>query len=369
MEVVFLRVYSTEKAVAALFAVTCLIYITSYFDVFFSGIRYVKYFLPILIIPFYLHYSRMYQGLYFYNTPEVRPYLFLLLYGVGLLILSGGEFKDLYFYFVTFSFFAFIPNLLSAAVVDRVFFVLSFLFIIASLKYGSGGISLIDSKGLYEGTESFLFGLYVLWFMYRGRKSLALFALILVVVSFKRVVLLAVFASMCLYYIFIVLSSRNMVTVFLKRALYFLPFLLLVVSVGFSSGYFSDLVSENFDYSIDHLTMGRFVMASHVYDVLSDGKLVFFGSGPGSVYAHVDNITQGRDVNLHNDYLKLYLEFGFFGFLVFFSFLYRDVIRDSSHFSVFWLYLCILFFTDNVLVYPQVIFFYFAMVRILKNEK
>ena len=365
----FLRVYNSEQAVRALFFVTCFIYVISYFDVFLSGVRYVKYLLPALIIPFYFYFSRMYKGLYFCDSSEVRPYLFLFLYGMTLFLVLGGEFKDLYFYFVTFSFFAFIPGVLSAAVIDRVFYVLSFLFVVASLKYGSGGMSLEDSKGLYEGTESFLFGLYVLWFMYRGKKYLMLLSLLLVVVSFKRVVLLAIFLAMFVYVFLSFYSVRSLAVVFLKRLLYFLPFLFLVASIGFASGYFSAFVNEHFDYSIDHLTMGRFVMASYVYDVMSNGHLVFFGSGPGSVYANVDSITQGRDVNLHNDYLKLYLEYGVLGFFVFFSLLYRGVMNNSSHFSVFWLYLCVLFFTDNVLVYPQVLFFYFAMIRILSYEK
>lgn len=91
----------------------------------------------------------------------------------------------------------------------------------------------------------------------------------------------------------------------------------------------------------------------------------FIGQGWGFVskYLHLHNEQLfGNNIGgLHNDILKIYIELGFIGFIVYFSFfiiyipiyLYKKFGKNVSlYFYLCQLYLAIIYFTDNATIYP-----------------
>lgn len=214
-----------------------------------------------------------------------------------------------------------------------------------------------------EGGYTFLFGIFAVYFWLTGSKTLAVLNLILLVLSMKRIVAIAVLIP-----ILIAVMPAAI------RRLALNPYVLiganityLVLSFSISAGYFDAIIKEYFAINIGHFTQGRTTLLQSLIPYVEQNfwMTAILGNGPG---AAVNQVTEsfGSYHLLHNDNLKLFFEYGFIIFFTFFALLY---FHKSEKVKMMSLCLNIFFLTDNVLIYSHVLFFYFLCIHNLSRSK
>ncbi|WP_420591963.1 O-antigen ligase family protein [Bacterioplanoides sp.] len=344
------------------YVVVFILFIFSYLEQFISGARYIKYLVPVFVLFFYVLDVVRTRELYFVRSRPAYPFVFLVFYGLFLSIFYGeSDLRDLYFLLTAFAPLLFLGTV-PLLYIDIAAKVLAVLYLIEFSMFGSvGEISFIDSKSSYEGTISFLFGFFVLWYSVRRKWIFSLLFFVLLLLSLKRIALIGVVLGGG--YLLMFRAGRDLR--YIEKVIYIIPIFALVFSLAFSLGLISYVLEDYFGVSIGYLTMGRSFISAYVYEAIAGNGMVWFGYGPGVVYEYVSEATDAITINLHNDYLKIFLEYGVFGFLVFFALFARAVQGVGV---VFYIYLSCLFLTDNCLIYPQVLFFILAAIDAEGND-
>lgn len=217
---------------------------------------------------------------------------------------------------------------------------------------GSVEFDAMHSKSTFESSTSFVFGVLAVWAALERRPARALFALLLCILTLKRIVVLgaviAIVASML---------PRRLVGLLLRP----LPMILLNaaylwVVVQYTQGHFDQLIFQWTGQSGNQFGMGRQWAYQYPVQQLLHHPIesVFYGVGPGGIY---DLMKGGWNflakVNLHNDSLKILVEYGGIVWLAFFTALYgfKDV-----RLRLVMLFYNVLLLTDNSLIYTYVIF-------------
>lgn len=242
--------------------------------------------------------------------------------------------------------------------VDRVFFWTVIAFLLANLPR----ITQIFFIGGLEDNFSFVFGMFVIYFVLKKDYSRAAIAFLLVLISLKRIALLGVCIS----------SIMLFIPHFFRRYLlssYFLVGLNVIglfISCMFVLGSFDQLIWHYFDVHPAALSSGRYEIQKLAAQTLaSDWQgFIYTGVGPSGALAF-SAASFGQEVLMHNDVIKLCLEFGLLYFLLFFFLLYHKL---NDHQKIFAIYLNITFYTDNTLIYAGVLFFYFSLSYTLNSK-
>ena len=102
--------------------------------------------------------------------------------------------------------------------------------------------------------------------------------------------------------------------------------------------------------------MGRFLFYRDLFeDMQVNPATILYGNGSGSAYSIVSQDYYGttEKINLHSDTLKIFYDLGFIFFLVFF---YKIAAQRNFYSSILIIYMSILFATDNILIYPEIMF-------------
>lgn len=232
---------------------------------------------------------------------------------------------------------------------------------------GGGAVEFdpLKSRSSFESPMSWIFGLLAVWAALErrwGRTALSLLACIL---TLKRIVIVGAIAAILVW-----LLPRRIVRWLLSplpmlaaNALY------LVLVVAYTQGHFDALIYEFTGQSGNQLGMGRqAAYARPVAELLAHPvEFLFYGTGPGGVYELLKGgWTFLPKANLHNDSLKILIEYGGIVWIAFFSALYlhRDV-----RVRVMMLFYNFVLLTDNSLIYTYVIFALgLALWRILDPE-
>jgi hypothetical protein len=224
--------------------------------------------------------------------------------------------------------------------------------------YGGGGggggfeFDAAHSRSSFESPTSFVFGLLAVWAALEERWRHVLLALLLCVLTLMRIVVLGALTA-----IILTLLPRRLIDLLLRPIPMILAnalFLLIVIS--YTQGHLDRLIFEWTGQSANQFGMGRqAAYAFPVRQLLADPIVsVWHGVGPGGVY----ELMKGgwaflAKTNLHNDSLKILVEYGGIIWAVFFTALYWN--RDLRV-RVFMLFLNIVLLTDNSLIYSYVIF-------------
>lgn len=188
------------------------------------------------------------------------------------------------------------------------------------------------------------------FFYYWMRKKDFLFVLIdisLVLMSGKRIALLACFVGF-LYFILRRWLEKSWFPYFMVG----LNLFYLFVSFLLAYDYFDNLVFQWFDMSINQFTMGRFELYKIVFErikIFDDYKWLY-GIGLGNVEQY---IKIGHTSILHNDILRVFCEFGIVVFILFFYLIYKVQYTYQWGYILIW---NILLMTDNTLIYVPVVF-------------
>lgn len=244
------------------------------------------------------------------------------------------------------------------------------------IEHGAAVLSLAASPGVVaqrflssdldvESSTSFTFGLMCLYFTFRRQRLLSILAFLLVIVSFKRVAILATATTLLAY---AVARTAHLDLTPHRR---WLPVAMVAVNAGLvltlyllSLGTFEAAIQDATGVTSNFLLMGRV----HLYDlVIQDGGFSAIGRGLGDITTFLRDQGMGIE-NAHSDILKYTLELGPIAASILLVACYRASTRSLQHLALMF-YMNILFLTDNTSIYFEPMFvFYFLQALLLSRQ-
>lgn len=338
-----------------------------------SSYRYIRYLTPLMLIVFSLFIKKRYRNFDIANFEGkvLNLYIVVIIYTLltSLTIWSPGyTYRSLSNSVFILSPLATVIMINRLTVYKQRLFIINFLFwsfALASLLnvYSNlGSFKSLFSFNLSqavsgeefetESIDGLFFSFFSLFFLYKKKYKEFLIALLLVFVAAKRVALGAFFVGLIAYVLYDNLSLiRNRkylsTTLFIIASFFLVEFWILLYS-----GSFEDVIFNLTGFGTDAFFMGRQQIISEFFLKKPDSDPIHFGYGVG----YVENILikgEAKQLLFHNDFLKLYLEFGIIGFFVFLSIFYNNAIKNKLSFSCF-IILLVLMQTDNPLTYDKV---------------
>jgi hypothetical protein len=219
-----------------------------------------------------------------------------------------------------------------------------------------GGSVDFDAAGSHsplEAQTSFLFGTLAVWAALERRWGRAVVALLLCIVTLKRIVALGTIVALVLILLPRKLTDR------LLRPIPMIIFngLIIVLVVLYARGVLDQFIIHFTGQAPNQFGMGRQQLYQVPVGALLKEPLqfAFHGLGAGGVYdlLKVDNLFLTGRQNLHNDSLKILVEYGGLAWLAFFTALYWP---KQFEVRLMMLFLNVLLLTDNTLIYPFVTF-------------
>ena len=228
---------------------------------------------------------------------------------------------------------------------------LAILFIAMVVEFSSQPIALtfdiFSSQGLAESSLAFPIGLLVIYFFHERRWLLLLLSALLFFAAFKRIALLA-----AIIVIFMHLAVRLFGRRSIPRAIAVLTVIVCSIVSLYTMELFQFAVSviSDTDVSQSSLSLGRSELAQGLWDQIHHGTTMntLFGFGPGAadtVLLHVDG-----GPNPHNDWLKIYFDYGIAGFVTLHVILF--LMHNRIGFApMLYIYTAMVMMTDNVLLY------------------
>ena len=136
------------------------------------------------------------------------------------------------------------------------------------------------------------------------------------------------------------------------------------------TGYLNDIFEIYFQMNANYFLVGRFkafeiAFNINSYDILDNFMVI--GSGLGSLNLALIESYYTNIKLVHSDVIKIFVEGGYILFAYYF---YKFYSISSRYFysSLLLIFLNILFFTDNVIIYYSVLFtFYFSQIHFKKS--
>jgi hypothetical protein len=233
------------------------------------------------------------------------------------------------------------------------------------------GISRYSPSDLMESKYAFIFGAYFIYFSYKKHFIYEIVDLVLLYLAHKRIAMLgaiAVWASFKIYNFFF--KRKNIKPVMVCFALFDIAMLMYLYLIR--NGILNEYVSK---FEIN--TMGR----TNVYDKIAaiyTMSPLYGGSGIGTVRVFLENLGLPAFKLLHNDLLSIYIETGFWGFIIFWV-IYLGVVKYNSKYVqaqniiimvCLLMYTFINFMTDNISIYISYLYpFYFMIFELLTHKK
>lgn len=222
---------------------------------------------------------------------------------------------------------------------------------------------------LLESELAFVFGAYVLYFIYIKKFFYTSIACIALILAHKRIVLGAIVLVIIIYFILKLLKKENkgklMITVY-GISVMLMFFLIYFIKSG-------DFLLFTRAHQIN--TQGRAESIYPIFNNLYSFSLLFIGNGIG----YVLNVLKDYPIkNLHNDILAIFIEIGFVGSIIYFYlyklFFYGLYIRKGSKITNFiillFIYNFILYITDNVSIYVSYLIpFYMIILSSINHDE
>lgn len=351
---------SKQKSLTSLIV---FLFALSSMDIYIDGAKYLKYLIP----PLCLIYALAARSKLQIKDPSVTAFSFLAIYTLAL-VPFGNRYglHDFYFYLTFLA--PFLVGLKPTTEPKNLLILFCILFFIikAPILISKGfEYSIADSiSSLEDHTLSFVIGLLAVFFMVSGRKALFAIALLVAILSLKRISLIAI--ALCGVGYFFAKNSKRATTTIVILALT-ANSLYVYFSYFVTTDAFNDLSISYFGVSAAHLTMGRSIFYTSIFDNLSSNiysNLLGHGAGNSYVIAAIAVFSESGKLNLHNDILKIYYELGLIALLVFIFLLYGH--KTKAIYLV--LYINVIFLTDNISIYPLVIFVFITLCNYLYKE-
>lgn len=232
-------------------------------------------------------------------------------------------------------------------------------------------IPLYNSEDLLEGTEAFIFGAYLIYFIWKKEYKMFALASILCILAHKRIAIVAAIVCAFIYLISKIFKSKRK----LFYSIIFIAFVLFQY-VYIDMIYTEKIISYRQQYNIED--MGR----SIIYSLIKDNyeiSILFKGYGIGFVESFLKLVGSSQvELNLHCDILKIYIEIGFWGLLIYnivHLIIYSKINsiageRVSSLYFIMILFTFLNYLTDNISIYIYYLVpFYIIIFHTFIDEK
>lgn len=217
-----------------------------------------------------------------------------------------------------------------------------------------------------ESQFSFLFGPFFIYFLTTKNYKYSLITFFFLIISLKRISILAALVCLVLYFF-----GKPMLRSMKKgKAITGILFVLLnlgVVLVLFliTQGYFDDFIVQKVGMSTNHFLRGRYNTYNFVLERLEGFQPWGIGFGKTS---HILMNSEFPVKVLHSDVFKNFLEFGIPIFCIWVYIFYKNSAVDIR-LLLLAIFYNILFFTDNVFIYFEIMFtFYFFTIIFLGRK-
>lgn len=216
-------------------------------------------------------------------------------------------------------------------------------------------INLLTSEGIVESGLAFPLGIIVLYYLHEKRWLAAAIVFVLFFAASKRIAFVGALAALAFDPILHTLGLHRHAR-WIAAAL---------VAAGSIVGLFTMQIFEwGADFiqrdgtSASDISLGRFDFARVLWEAINEGSLgdLLFGFGPGAADATV--VAAGFVENPHNDWLKVFFDYGIAGFVAM-QVAFFCLFSNSAFRRLIYIYTAILMITDNTLIYMfhQVIIF------------
>ncbi len=345
---------------------------------FNDNLRYIKYFLVIPAFIFFIYDYKRISNNYLniklnkYLSSYLYLYLFMVLFSFMVLTFRN----DYYLRFFAEAFF-----ILSPAFLVYLFFRLGYLVKIDSIMnfyFLSYCISYVLSYGTYifqilihptyllqafitsniptESTLCYLFGMFTLYYLHKKDKTKTSIAFIFTIISFKRIAILALFLCVLFDLIFAAKKSQKLIKLFKYLGILANMLYILVIYL-FAHGAFDLLISNLTGVSANSFTKGRKILYESIFIHLKPDLIL--GTGLGKTSEFLEHFIIKVNL-LHSDVLKVFLEFGLINFVLWLITLFKLNTKSKDMFVVF-IFLNIIFLTDNSFIYFNVAFMFYLI--------
>ena len=219
----------------------------------------------------------------------------------------------------------------------------------------------------WESVYAFVFGIFAVYYVYNKKWKLFIIATLFLLFAEKRIAILALIGSVIVMF-FCWLFRHH------KKLIYFLWGSISVLICGYLYLICSGSM-EKICWAANINTNGRVEIYSRV---AQEFPITLFGNGLGFIEQMLEYWNVSVYSNLHNDLLKIFIELGVVGFVIFLlsygvMFAYGGRIAEKSKVSYLLciiVYTMILFATDNVSIYIiYLVPFYSTLFAVLSSEK
>ncbi len=219
------------------------------------------------------------------------------------------------------------------------------LYVIVFLKNFAGQLTLANIKSIsfansyspFESELAFVFLIFECFYLYMGKRKNAIISLILCILSFKRI-------SMLTAIVFFVFSKWIVVKKAVNKRIVIVTTVVFVLLPVLTCLMLNDTLEAWF-YQTFHVTLNEITLtrSSRIEAVINSGQIKY---GLGSVttyltkYLNALNGSNFSNRNLHNDLVKIYLECGILGSIVF-TYIYM---KAASVSRMLFVMMCYIFF-------------------------
>ena len=219
------------------------------------------------------------------------------------------------------------------------------LYVIVFLKNFAGQLTLANLKSIsfansyspFESELAFVFLIFECFYLYMGKRKNAIISLILCILSFKRISMLAAIVFFIISKWIVVKKAVNKKIVIVTTVVFvLLPVLTCLMLNDTLEAWFY----QTFHVTLNEITLTR---SSRIEAVINSGQIKY---GLGSVTTYLTkylNALHGSNFsnrNLHNDLVKIYLECGILGSIVF-TYIYM---KAASVSRMLFVMMCYIFF-------------------------
>ena len=229
--------------------------------------------------------------------------------------------------------------------VDTILNYLFVLYVIVFFKNFAGQLTLANIKSIsftnsyspFESELAFVFLIFECFYLYMGKRKNAIISLILCILSFKRISMLAAIVFFIFSKWIVVKKAVNKKIVIVTTVVFvLLPVLTCLMLNDTLEAWFY----QTFHVTLNEITLTR---SSRIEAVINSGQIKY---GLGSVTTYLTkylNALHGSNFsnrNLHNDLVKIYLECGILGSIVF-TYIYM---KAASVSRMLFVMMCYIFF-------------------------
>ncbi|WP_353164628.1 hypothetical protein [Empedobacter brevis] len=358
-----------------IYLVCFLLFVSSIFTHLENPIRYVKYFI-FIVIGFFL---------IFYPLKEIKLNKLLLenillyssIFIINFIVSLFNEQLSLRFFqeiiliilpIVSVLLISGFKNISLEKLINTLFlsYILSFIFYFYKellnipVLIGSFINALKMSEFPTESWMAFPFGLFLIYYLEKKDKIRIFLALIFFLLCFKRISFIAFILGYGAYWFIYKLIKIEYNKKRLIQYIIFLNFFLIVNMYLFVNGTYSYFIKKYTGITVNHFTQGRFRIYNDTLNHFSDQIILGNSLGVTNIYLSekFKNIAL-----LHSDLLKLIIEIGIILFVIWLISFMVVNLNDKKAIPII-LYINILFISDNVFIYFDTLFlFYLILVR------